>query len=220
MANLKTVRAPHINRTNSGLHKYDPLHGSIFQITFGTVPGVSQSTTTLLPDQVLSISGLDALQKTVSAGEQKFLGASASYLNPVLDNTYADLTLEFNLNIRNTNDVFVLRFFKEWEKCGYNIINGNRMLKSQYVMDTLTVEEANRNGDVWRTVTFYNVMLTGVTGHDALNYTDNEAKKLSVTIRADYWQEDYVTNSTEAAGDPTIPGDYFSNVLPTATYTD
>ena len=195
-----TVRAPHINRTHSGVNNYDPLHGSIFQVTFGTVEGIQSSNDVveLLPDQILSISGLDALQKTVSAGEQKFLGASASYLNPVLDNTYADLTLEFNLNIRNVKDVFVLRFFKEWEKCGYNLMNGHRMLMQDYIMNELKIDEANRNGDVWRTITFHRVMLTGVTGHDALNYTDNEAKKLSVTLRADYWEEDYTLQESTA----------------------
>lgn len=189
------VKAPHINHVAAGTEGtyWDPLHGSIFAVSFETPTGIIKNgdVIELLPDQVVSVSGLDALQKTTSAGEQKFLGASASYLNPVLDNTYADLTIEFNLNIRSANDVYVLRFFKEWEKCSYNLQTGERKLMANYIMPKLTVKEANRDGSVWRTVEFYRVMLTGVTGHDALNYTDNEAKKLSVTLRADYWTEEY-----------------------------
>jgi hypothetical protein len=33
-------------------------------------------------------------------------------------------------------------------------------------------------------------MLTGITGLDALEYTNNEAVTLDVKFRADYWDED------------------------------
>jgi hypothetical protein len=32
-------------------------------------------------------------------------------------------------------------------------------------------------------------MLTGVTGLDALDYTNNEARKLTCTFRTDLWDE-------------------------------
>ena len=185
---------PQLRNAAAGRHYYDPMHASIFEVTFSVPSAISaefgnDEYLQLLGEQVTTVSGLDALQKTTSAGEQKFLGASASYLNPVLDNTYADLTIEFNLNIRSANDVYVLRFFKEWEKCSYNLQTGERKLMANYIMPKLTVKEANRDGTVWRVVEFEKVMLTGVTGLDGLDYTSNEARKLSCTFRADLWTE-------------------------------
>ena len=184
---------PHIRNTKAGSLNYDPMHSSIFEVYF-TLPGAIQQTfkedEATLTEQVVSVSGLDALQKTVAAGQQKFLGVDVSFLNPVLDNTYAELTVVLNLNIRNATDAYVLKVFKAWSKLGYDLSDGTRTLMADYVTDTLRIAEANRDGTVWRSYVFHKVMLTGMTGLDELNYTNNDARQLTVTFRADYWDED------------------------------
>lgn len=196
MANINTVKqgsvAPHIRNTKAGLGKWDPMHNSIFEVLFKvpkSITGVNAADVTILTQHVTTVSGLDVLQKTTTAGEQKFLGATVSYLNPVLDTTAADITIEFNLSMRDASDAFILKIFKEWSKLGYDLQTGLRRLKADYVADTLIVNEANRDGTVWRNVKFYNVMLTGVTGIDGLDYTGNEARKITCTFRSDYWDE-------------------------------
>ncbi len=188
---------PHISNVTSGMQKYDPMHSAIFEVQFSLPTQLQsrfQQDEALLTEQVTEVSGLDALQKTTAAGSQKFLGVDVSFLNPVLDNTYADLTITLNLNIRNQVDAFVLNVFKEWSKLGYDLGTGTRTLAEDYISDSLFVAEANRNGVVWRTVKFHRVMLTGVTGLDSLNYTSNDARTLQCTFRADYWEEELAAN--------------------------
>jgi hypothetical protein len=189
----KLSHTPHIRNVEAGNKYYDPMHASIFEVAFSIPQAIASKfngkDVAILSEQVTTVSGLDALQKTASAGEQKFLGVSASYLNPMLDNTYADLTVELNLNIRNATDAYVFRIFKEWEKLGYDLSTGIRYLMKDYVAPFLTIKEANRDGTVWREVKFQKVMLTGVTGLDALDYTNNEARKLTCTFRTDLWDE-------------------------------
>lgn len=185
---------PQLRNAAAGRHYYDPMHASIFEVTFSVPAAISaefgnDEYLQLLGEQVTTVSGLDALQKTAAAGEQKFFGASSSYLNPTLDNTYAEITVEFNLNIRNTTDAYVLRVFKEWAKLGYDLGTGERRLMKDYVANNLIIKEANRDGTVWRNVEFQKVMLTSVTGLDALDYTNNEARKLTVVFRSDIWNE-------------------------------
>ena len=184
---------PHIKNTQSGINKYDPMHSAMYEVYF-TLPEAIQSQfkddEAVLTEQVTEVTGLDALQKTVSAGQQKFMGVDVSYLNPVLDNTYAELTINLNLNIRNATDAFVLKVFKAWEKLGYDLSDGTRTLMADYCTDNLRIAEANRDGTIWRSYIFHKVMLTGVTGLDSLNYTSNDARVLTVTFRADYWDED------------------------------
>ena len=193
---------PHIKKVTSGRNYYDPMHSAIFEVEF-SLPDLIQSKFTsdlpILTEQVVSVSGLDALQHTTTAGQQKFLGADVSYLNPTLDNTYAELSVVLNLNIRNVTDNFVLRAFKEWETLSYNLNNGVRHLMADYVADTLTINQANRDGTIFRSVTFYKVMLTGVTGIDELNYTNNEACQITVSFRADYWTEETAPQGSGAA---------------------
>lgn len=190
---MATVKhAPNIRNVEAGYKYYDPMHQSIFEVAFSIPDAISSSFSSdvaILTEQVTKVSGLDVLQKTVSAGQQKFLGVDVSYLNPVLDQTFAEITIEFNLNLRNSTDAYVLRLFKEWAKLGYDMSSGARRLMKDYIADFLTVKEANRDGTVWRVAKFQKVMLTEVTGIDGLDYTQNEARVLTCKFRSDLWDE-------------------------------
>lgn len=196
---------PHIASIWAGTEMMDPVHKSIFEVSF-SVPSLVQemlkdgnhtNEVAYLTQQVVSVSGLDALNKTTSAGSQKFLGVDVSYLNPVLDNTYADITINFNLNLRYATDNWVLRIFRMWGALGYDLSDGSRAIKADYCAPYLTVAEANRNGDVWRSYQFNQVMLTGVTNLDDLDYSSNDARQLTCTFRSDFW---YDTMAGPSAG--------------------
>lgn len=184
---------PHHQNTASGANRYDPMHDAIFEFYF-TLPDALQAEfkkdEETITEQITNVSGLDALQKTVQAGSQKFFGVDVSFLNPTLDTTYAEFTVEMNLNIRNHTDAWLLKIFKAWAALGYNLADGTRTLMVDYVSESVRVAEANRNGEIWRSYIFHKVMLTGVSGLDTLNYTDNEPRKLQLTFRSDYWDED------------------------------
>ena len=185
---------PHIKNVKAGMEKWDPMHQSIFEVGF-TVPGAlaDQGFTgdelEILSQQVVSISGLDALQKVAGVNSQKFLGVDVSFLNPTLDSTTAEFSIVFNLNLRNTTDAYVLNLFKAWGRLSYDIGNGKRTLKKDYTCDTMHISEANRDGTVWREVIFKDVFITALTGLDSLDYSSSDARQLTVTFRADYWEE-------------------------------
>ena len=184
---------PHIKHTKSGNNYHDPMGSAVFEVNF-TLPRQLQQQfkedEATLTEQVTTVTGLDVLQKTVQNGKQNFMGATSNFLNPVIDDTSAELTIEFNLNIRNASDAWVLKIFKAWEKLGYDLSDGTRTLMADYVADNLRVSEGNRDGTIWRTYVFHKVMVTDVSGIDQLNYTDNEARKLSVKFVSDWWEED------------------------------
>jgi len=184
---------PHITNVKAGIERYDPMHLSIFEIAF-TPPKALEGDITgedleILTQQVVSVNGLDALQKIAAANSQKFLGVDVSFLNPTLESTTAEFTIVFNLNLRKVTDAYVLTLFKKWGQLSYNIGSGSRALKADYVCDTMRIAEANRNGVVWREVIFKDVFITAMSGLDSLDYTSSEARQLSVTFRADYWEE-------------------------------
>ena len=188
----KISHLPNIRNVEAGNKNYDPMHGSIFEVAFSVPAAIQakvQKDVAILSEQVTTVSGLDALQKTTAAGQQKFLGVDVSYLNPTLDNTYAEITVELNLNLRNVTDAYVFRVFKEWQKVNYDLATGERVLMKDYIAPFLSIKEANRDGTVWRAVKFAKVMMTSVSGLDALDYTNNEARKLSVVFRTDMWDE-------------------------------
>lgn len=190
---------PHIMNMHSGANKWDPVHNAIFEVQIA-IPSALQSTFATeqeyLIEQVTEVSGLEALQKTTSAGEQKFHGVTVSFLNPTLDTTAADITVTFNLNLRNTNDNFVLRLFKEWARISYDLHSGARGLKNDYCAASMMIAEANRDGTIWRAYSFKDVMVTNIQGLGSLVYTSNDAQTIAVTFRSDYWEEVLATGDT------------------------
>ena len=186
---------PHITNVHAGRERWDPMHQSIFEVGF-TVPaalsdkGFSGEELEILTEQVVSINGLDALQKVAAANSQKFLGVDVSFLNPTLESTTAEFTIVFNLNLRNVTDNFVLKVFRAWENISYNLADGTRSIKTGYITDNLRIAEATRNGDIWRSYIFHHVMLTGVTNIDDLDIMSNDARQLVCTFRCDYWEDE------------------------------
>ena len=185
---------PHIMNTKAGIDRQDPMHSAIFEVYFQlplalkSIFGSEDEHT--ITEQVTDVDGLDQLQKVVGAGSQKFFGVDVSFLNPAMEQTYCEFTVNFNLNIRNHTDAWLLKIFKAWGNLGYNLQDGTRTLMTDYVSKSVRIAEANRNGEIWRSYVFRKVMVVNVTGLPSLNYTENEPRKLSVTFRADYWDED------------------------------
>ena len=185
---------PHIMNTKAGIDRQDPMHSAIFEVYFQlplalkSIFGSEDEHT--ITEQVTDVDGLDQLQKVVGAGSQKFFGVDVSFLNPTMEQTFCEFTVNFNLNIRNHTDAWLLKIFKAWGNLGYNLQDGTRTLMTDYVSESVRVAEANRNGEIWRSYVFHKVMVVNVTGLPSLNYTENEPRKLSVTFRADYWDED------------------------------
>ena len=107
---------PHITNTTAGNNHWDPMHQAIFEVYFSlpeAIAGEFKEDEMLLTECVTQVSGLDVLQKTVEAGSQKFLGVDVSYLNPTLDSTTAEITIDLNLNLRNSKDAIVLKIFTD-----------------------------------------------------------------------------------------------------------
>ena len=185
---------PHIMNTKAGIDRQDPMHSAIFEVYFQlplalkSIFGSEDEHT--ITEQVTDVDGLDQLQKVVGAGSQKFFGVDVSFLNPTMEQTYCEFTVNFNLNIRNHTDAWLLKIFKAWGNLGYNLQDATRTLMPDYVSESVRIAEANRNGEIWRSYVFHKVMVVNVTGLPSLNYTENEPRKLSVTFRADYWDED------------------------------
>lgn len=184
---------PHVKNVQSGVNRYDPNHSSIFEVYF-TLPEAIKSQfaedEAILTEQVVSVNGIAALMKNTTVGKQRFMGVDVSHSAPVIDETRATITIEFNLNLRNATDNFVLKLFMAWKNLNYNLNDGTRTLKADYVADNLRIAEANRDGTIWRSYVFHDVFLGEVSGIDSLSYDDNEPRKLSVQFYADYWDDD------------------------------
>lgn len=191
MANL--THLPHVRNIKSGINRWDPNHSAVFEVYF-TLPAAIQGQfaedEAILTEQVTDVSGLDQLQKNTPVGKQRFMNVDVSHSAPVIDETRATITIVFNLNLRNVTDNFVLKVLMAWKNLNYNLADGTRTLKNTYVADNLRIAEANRDGTIWRSYVFHDVILGDLTGIDTLNYDDNEARKITAVFVSDFWDDD------------------------------
>ena len=191
MANL--THLPHVRNIKSGVNRWDPNHSAVFEVYF-TLPAAIQGQfaedEAILTEQVTDVSGLDQLQKNTPVGKQRFMNVDVSHSSPVIDETRATITIVFNLNLRNVTDNFVLKVLMAWKNLNYNLADGTRTLKNTYVADNLRIAEANRDGTIWRSYVFHDVILGDLTGIDTLNYDDNEARKITAVFVSDFWDDD------------------------------
>ena len=183
---------PHIKNVAAGIHRWDPVHQSIFLVAFTVPPSMQgeydQDELNILSQQVKTVSGLDNLNNSVKMYSQKYLGVDRSFFNPVIDNTGIDYTITFNLNIRDRNDVYVFKIFKEWVNLIYTLSTGVVSLIEQ-AYGKMTILEANRDGTVWRQIVLKNVVVTDIKGMESLDYESQDVRTLNVTFHADYWDE-------------------------------
>ena len=184
---------PHINNIKAAYERWDPMHNSIFEVDF-TVPYVmqgefDQDSLLVLSQQVVSVNGLDGLQKPLTMYTMKYLGVDVAFFNPMLENTGIDFDITFNLNLRNVSDAYVYKLFKQWLRLIYNMATGVVPLIAQAKAESMTILEANRDGTVWRQVVLKNVVITGMQGMNNLDYNSTEPRQLNVNFHADFWDE-------------------------------
>lgn len=184
---------PHIKNSKAGINRQEPIYGNLFEVYFSVPEEIQKKfgveDVNVLTEQVKNISGLDSLIKSPGTVEQQYMGTTRSYLDSKLDTTAHDITITLELNMRNGVDNYIFKMFKAWNKLGYNQDTGEKHLKVDYVTDFIRCVAFNKIGDIYRDMTFHDVMLTGATGFDGYDYTDSGLKTIELKFRSD-WADD------------------------------
>jgi len=184
---------PHITNSQAGVNRWDYTPQNIFEIYF-TLPEALRENfgqyEALITEQVQKIDGLDALHRTAETVQQKFMGTTRTFIKGSVDDTTAELSVDFALNLKDGVDNFVYRLFKAWSRLGYDITTGERALKKDYLADWMRVKIANRAGDVYEDVVFKDIMLAGpVEGVGSYDYNSDDVVTLTVKFKSDWWND-------------------------------
>ena len=185
---------PHIKNSKAGINRQEPWFKQLFEVYFSIpeplVAEIGAEDVNVLTEQVKGVSGLDTLTKSPGMVEQTYMGATRSYLGAGLDSTAHDVQITIQLNLRNATDNYIFKLFKKWNKLGYNMETGERSIKDEYVADFLRVVQFNKRGDIYRDITYHDIMLMEVTGLDSAEYGNaTDIYELNIKFRSD-WADD------------------------------
>lgn len=175
------------DQTSKKNKHFEPVQSNLFEVSILPPDGVSGAD--LLLQHVNSISGLETLYREVSAVEQKYKFATRSYAG-MPDGTAHDITVNFSLNLNDSNQAYVYKTLREWYRKQYNPETGEMGLKKDYV-GTLVIVQFNRAGDIYRKITLEDCFIISALGFTGeLSYEDATPAALEVQWRCDTFAEE------------------------------
>jgi len=167
---------------------FEPVQGNLFEVTLLPPAGVGAKDPLYL-QHVKSIAGLDAMAPGIEAIGQKYKFAERSFAG-MPGTTSVDLTITFTSNLNDSNQAYLYKALREWYRLAYNPETGEMGLKKNYV-GTIVVVQFNREGDIYRKVTFDDCFITSPVNLNAdLNYETADAVDLEVIWKCDTYSEE------------------------------
>jgi len=165
---------------------FEPVQGNLFEVTILPPDGVAGQE--LFLQHINTITGLD-LHREVGPVEQKYKFATRSYAG-MPDGTSIDVTINFSLNLNDSNQAYLYKSLRQWYRSQYNPETGEMGLKKNYV-GTIVVVQFNREGDIYRKVTLDDCfIMSGIGFTNDLDYGAPEPATLEVTWRSDVYAEE------------------------------
>lgn len=138
-------------------------------------------------ENVKTVGGLD-VEKTPGLVEQIYKGAKRRYSGAMPDSTTADISMSFEVNLNDSNSMYVYKGFRKWCDLIFDPLTGGMTLKKDYVGGPLIITVHNRAADVTRQYTFQVVWPMQSLGMMDLDYsTGTTIWSLDILLAADYW---------------------------------
>lgn len=182
---------PHYKNSQISMNKWEPLYLNLFEVVVTLPSMISGNDAQLLLEEVIKIGGLD-VDKTPPAGiTQIYKGAARTFSNAITDQTFVDVTMDFNVNLNDSNSAFAYKTLRAWCELVWDPLTGIMQLKKDYTGGPMTISVYNRRGDVYRQYILPTVWpTTNITAME-LDYAGGGATAYTIsgfTWRADYWE--------------------------------
>jgi hypothetical protein len=179
----------HYNNGISAINKQEPVYLNQFEVSI-IPPGVIAGGKILL-EHVTKVSGL-SLDKNPGIIQQKFKFAKRNYAGGKPENTFMDLSLSFNVNLDESNSMYVFKTLRQWSDLIYNPLTGAMGLKNDYV-GTIVISIFNKQGDVYRRITCKDAFPIKPITPMNLNYTSTDLYKIDDMVWAvDVWEDLFI----------------------------
>jgi len=188
------AKLPHYKNSEASMGMYEPVYTNLFDIAV-TPPLIMQSSWPgeLMMEQVIKVGGLDIDKVPGAEITQTYKGWTRSYAASKLDNTYVDITIDFEVNINKNNSIYVYSALKEWCNLIFDPYSGEMHMKSDYAGGPMKIILYNREGVTIREYTFPVVFPTTSIPAIDLDYTSSGIYTISgFTFRADYYESQTV----------------------------
>lgn len=185
---------PHFKNSAAGPGKYEPIYLNQFEVIITPPPAVSGKIgfgNNLMLEHVLTVSTLPEYAGSGSGVViQNYKFSQRTYAPARPTQTYHQFTIDFEVNLNNSNDMYIYNALRAWADLIYNPLTGRQGLKTDYADASIQVTQFNRAGLIFRDFVFTPVFLgPQKMTETALDYTSEGIYKLTVQFTADSYTE-------------------------------
>lgn len=185
---------PHFKNSTAGPGKYEPIYLNQFEVIITPPPAVSGKIgfgNNLMLEHVLKVTSLPEYAGSGSAVViQNYKFSQRTYAPAKPAQTYHQFTIDFEVNLNNTNDMYIYNALRAWADLIYNPLTGRQGLKTDYADASIQVTQFNRAGLIFRDFMFSPVFIgPNKMTETVLDYTSEGIYKLAVQFTADSYTE-------------------------------
>ena len=178
---------PHYRNSSAAMQKFEPVYNAQFEVLL--TPPAAVTGWTLVMENVIKVGGIE-VNKVPAVVEQKYKSAKRSYAGGIIDDTSINITLEFEVNLDDSNSAYVYKALRKWCDLIYDPLTGRMGLKKDYTGGPLIINYFNKAGDMFRQIKAPVVFPTTPITPIESDFTNNDIYRITgFTLRADYWEE-------------------------------
>lgn len=169
------------------MQKFEPVYNAQFEVLL--TPPAAVTGWTLVMENVIKVGGIE-VNKVPAVVEQKYKSAKRSYAGGIIDDTSINITLDFEVNLDDSNSAYVYKALRKWCDLIYDPLTGRMGLKKDYTGGPLIINYFNKAGDIFRQIKAPVVFPTTPITPIESDFTNNDIYRITgFTLRADYWEE-------------------------------
>lgn len=185
---------PHFKNSTAGPGKYEPIYLNQFEVIITPPPAVSGKIgfgNNLMLEHVLKVTSLPEYAGSGSAVViQNYKFSQRTYAPAKPAQTYHQFTIDFEVNLNNSNDMYIYNALRAWADLIYNPLTGRQGLKTDYADASIQITQFNRAGLIFRDFMFSPVFLgPNKLTETTLDYTSEGIYKLTAQFTADSYTE-------------------------------
>lgn len=184
---------PHWDNSQAARNYYEPIFLNQFEVII-TPPSAITDNVDLLVEQVLSVKGLPEFF-TAADTTQNYKFAKRAFAKATPNDTLSRLTIEFEVNLNESNNMYVYNTLRGWSDLIYDPLTGRQGLKKDYVGE-IYVAVFNKAGDIFRDFKFQPAFISKPFNEMTLDYTTDNIHKMTVEFVADRAKETRVGQIT------------------------
>jgi hypothetical protein len=176
---------PHILNSQIGTKLHEAFVTNLYRATL--IPPTGVVSEPILTEAIVNVTGFKIPGPEVIT--QVFQTTKRGFASAEID-VIQNITIEFELNLNDAYQLYVLNKIKEWRAKIQDPLTGTRGLKKDYI-GQIILENYARDGQIFWTRTLKHCFPFGELSGGAfeLDYTSADPQRLSTQWHADYYTE-------------------------------